>query len=38
LNSKYKKTLSAIAKEKIVTPDIESKLKEAVADIKKGFT
>ncbi len=38
LNAKYKKTLSAIAKEKIVTPEIESKLKEAVADFKKGFT
>ncbi len=37
LTSRYKKTLSAIAKEKVMTPEIESKLKEAVADFKKGF-
>ncbi|MCX6793549.1 MAG: F0F1 ATP synthase subunit alpha, partial [Candidatus Gottesmanbacteria bacterium] len=38
LNSKYKKTLSTIAKEKSMTPQIESQLKEAVTDFKKGFT
>ena len=38
LNAKYRKTLSGIAKEKIVTPQIESQLKEAVAAFKKGFS
>jgi F-type H+-transporting ATPase subunit alpha len=37
LNSRYKKTLSAIVKEKVMTPEIESKLKEAVGDFKKGL-
>ena len=30
LGSKYKKTLSQIAKEKVITPEIESQLKEAI--------
>jgi F-type H+-transporting ATPase subunit alpha len=38
LNSRYKKTLAAIAKEKIMTPAIESQLKEAVAAFKKEFS
>jgi F-type H+-transporting ATPase subunit alpha len=37
LNGKYKKTLANIAKEKLVTPEIESQLKEAVGDFKKSF-
>ncbi len=37
LNAGYKKTLSAIVKEKAMTPEIESKLKEAVGDFKKRF-
>jgi len=35
LHSRFKKTLSAIVKEKVMTPQIESQLKEAVADFKK---
>jgi len=38
LNSRYKKMLTAIVKEKVLTPAIESQLKEAVAAFKKGFT
>jgi F-type H+-transporting ATPase subunit alpha len=38
LHSRYKKTLSAIVKERVMTPEIESQLKEAVADFKKAFT
>lgn len=38
LNSKYRKTLSAIVKEKVMTPEIESRLKEAIGDFKKEFT
>jgi F-type H+-transporting ATPase subunit alpha len=38
LTSRYKKTLSAIVKEKIMTPAIESQLKEAITSFKKGFS
>jgi F-type H+-transporting ATPase subunit alpha len=37
LNTRYKKTLAAIVKEKVMTPEIESKLKEAVSEFKKRF-
>jgi hypothetical protein len=36
--TKHKKTLGAIVKEKVVTPEIESVLKEAVAEFKKNFS
>lgn len=36
LHSRYKKTLSNIAKEKVMTPAIESQLKEAIGNFKKG--
>jgi F-type H+-transporting ATPase subunit alpha len=38
LTTRYKKTLAAIAKEKVMTPAIESQLKDAVESFKKGFT
>lgn len=37
LHSRYKKTLAAIVKEKVMTSQIESQLKEAVGDFKKTF-
>ncbi len=37
LSTSYEKTLNAIAKEKIITPEIEAKLKEAVETFKKTF-
>ena len=37
LESRYKKTLSALAKEKTITPEIESDLKQAVEGFKKTF-
>ncbi len=38
LERSYKKVLPSIAKEKVITPEIESQLKSAVVDFKKGFT
>lgn len=38
LHSKYKKSLSSIVKEKVMSPEIESKLKEAIVDFKKKFS
>ncbi len=38
VESKHRKVLAAIVKEKVVTPEIESTLKEAVAEFKKNFS
>lgn len=38
LESRYKKVLTAIAKEKVLTPEIEKGLEKAVAEFKKSFT
>jgi F-type H+/Na+-transporting ATPase subunit alpha len=37
LNRSYKKTLAAIVKNKTLTPEIETDLKKAVEEFKKGF-
>ena len=38
LDRSYKKTLAAIAKEKVLSPDIEAQLTKAVGEFKKMFT
>lgn len=38
LNARHRKTLAAIAKEKVLSPEIEKALESAIADFKKGFT
>lgn len=38
LNNRFKKTLSAIAKEKNITPEIEKQLTEAIEEFKKIFS
>lgn len=38
VESRHKKILAAIGKEKVVTPEIESALKEAVSEFKKNFS
>lgn len=37
IDSRHRKTLSAITKEKIMTPEIEKDLEKAVAEFKKSF-
>ncbi len=38
MNARYRKTLGAIAKEKVLTPEIEKHLESAITEFKKTFT
>jgi len=38
VQARHKKALTAIAKEKVMSPEVEKSLEAAIADFKKGFT